>query len=1411
MDIITTVNSVVSHLRIALFGTLIFFMSAGALAQGVTPTKGKDFWMGFMKNYEIEPGEALNLFIVSDVATSGNVTIPGQGWSQAFTVAPNVTTTVTIPNNIAEVYDSQVVQGRGVRIETQDTVSVFAINFGPFTADGTKILPIPSLGTNYMVASYPGLSPWDSQLLIVATVDDTEVEIIPSAATSTGNAAGVPFTVSLDQGETYQVISAPTGEISGADLTGTIVRGTAASGSCRPFAVFSGTVCTNIPVSCSACDHIYEQNFPIDVWGTEYYVTPFVFELNPAFAVAEPNYTYRVLASVDGTSVTIDGGAPFILNAGEFEEFQYQPDPHCVEASEPVAVIQYMQSISCGGNGDPAMLVLDDVTKKIDNITFSTVESTVITSHYLNVVINVEDIGNVTFDGVTIDPALFSDFPGCPGQLWAGFEITPGSHTLDAPGGGVTGYVYGNGEAESYAYSIGSFSPLPPIVIDNAFCTNEGVTLAIENVYSNPYWYNLSDPDTILEEGYTYVLPEPIQNGIYVGVGSEFVSGCEEEFFFSVEVPSPPVIDLQPGNTSICKYESIQLNVSAEPSSAIYTYAWTPAAGLSDVSIANPIATPLTTTTYTVTVTTPTGCASNTATVTLTVEDGDITRFDANPEEALFCLGDEVELSVVTEEEIWSDDFDPGISLGDWNNIQNGQESTACGSVSGNALYFNGNAVRSATTPPLNCTDGGTVYFSLKVANGVAPCDNAEPGDNVVLEYSLDGVNFSIIQTYFEAAYPDFVAVSQAIPPAAFSTATRFRWRQLGTYAAGQDNWILDNCYIGAVRTEEYDYTWTPAAGLSSVTTPLTSASPVVPTTYFVTLDDFANGCVYVDSVQVDVGQPFTLDMSEDQVLCNIQGVQLSAIPDIGDPEDYTYEWSPQTNIIGAFTATPTVTPNVSTVYSVVVTSAQGCEAEGSVAIAVSALSDLSAIVSDNTICEGDVITLTAQVPGSPPNISYTWSPADDLVNPVAAVTQAAPQATTTYTMTAVDIPTGCSLSDEVTVTVFPAFTVTADPAQITDCNLIGTPVSAISDFGGALIWSWSPPAFVSAANQPSVTLTQDASVDLVVTATNPAGCSVSAEVIVDYFFETTDLGADTVLCEGQSVVLDAGWPNTYTFNWSNGATTSSIEVSETGIFSVDVTSPLGCTSSDEIGVEVFEYPVVDLGEDTELCAGESLNLVAGLPGFEYFWSTGDETPQLTVTTPGVYSVNVFNNICESSDEIEVIFNPLPLRPFSEETANCFIFPPFSIDLDALNAGSTYLWSTGSTEQVLTVRAAGYYQVLITTELDCSASFGIMVEEVCPGTLYIPNSFTPDGDGLNDAWVIYGTNIEYFELSVWNRWGELFFWSDDISQPWVGQHMNGEFYVQPDTYLYQVKVRLRDDDGKVNDQIELTGHVNVVR
>ena len=82
------------------------------MAQSSSPTKGKDFWLGFMRNHEIMTGESLDLFIVSDQNTSGTVTIPGQSWSTSFNVTANGMTTVTIPNVNGEV---NAAQGIGIK------------------------------------------------------------------------------------------------------------------------------------------------------------------------------------------------------------------------------------------------------------------------------------------------------------------------------------------------------------------------------------------------------------------------------------------------------------------------------------------------------------------------------------------------------------------------------------------------------------------------------------------------------------------------------------------------------------------------------------------------------------------------------------------------------------------------------------------------------------------------------------------------------------------------------------------------------------------------------------------------------------------------------------------------------------------------------------------------------------------------------------------------------------------------------------------------------------------------------------------------------------------------------------------------------------------------------------------------
>jgi hypothetical protein len=312
----------------------------------------------------------------------------------------------------------------------------------------------------------------------------------------------VPWIVQLDSGETYQVKAFDAAN----DFTGSTIIGTPVSGSCRPFAVFSGTVCTDIPIGCYACDHICEQNLPTVVWGTTYYTVPFA---------TTTSYTYRIMSHLNGTQVSINGGAPILLNAGQWQDFPNIPTAACFTGNQPYAVAQYMQGITCSGNGDPALLILNAEEQKIDNITFSTVGSTVITDHYMNVIVETASIGSVTLDGAPIPAASFVGFPSCPTHSYAQVTLVGGaagvSHTLNCPDG-LTAYVYGMGSAESYAYSVGSFTPVPPLNIDSVFCGLDStgtLTLAPPVPLFNPFWTVISDPSDTLFYGLSYTFTPP--------------------------------------------------------------------------------------------------------------------------------------------------------------------------------------------------------------------------------------------------------------------------------------------------------------------------------------------------------------------------------------------------------------------------------------------------------------------------------------------------------------------------------------------------------------------------------------------------------------------------------------------------------------------------------------------------------------------------------------------------------------------------------------------------------------------------------------------------------------------------------------------------------------------------------------
>ncbi|MBI4648614.1 MAG: hypothetical protein HY738_19025 [Bacteroidia bacterium] len=143
------------------------------------------------------------------------------------------------------------------------------------------------------------------------------------------------------------------------------------------------------------------------------------------------------------------------------------------------------------------------------------------------------------------------------------------------------------------------------------------------------------------------------------------------------------------------------------------------------------------------------------------------------------------------------DDFDPSVDISVWSSYT-GVVSTNCGPFSGNGLYFDDAGTRQATTIAINTTGGGDISFYLMLPQGSAPCEAADAaGEDVVLEYSIDGgATWTIITTYIYNSVPNLTLFSQPIPPAAQTTATQFRWRQLFHSGTGYDNWILDNVSI---------------------------------------------------------------------------------------------------------------------------------------------------------------------------------------------------------------------------------------------------------------------------------------------------------------------------------------------------------------------------------------------------------------------------------------------------------------------------------------------------------------------------------------------------------------------------------------------------------------------------------------
>ncbi|MCB9230266.1 MAG: T9SS type A sorting domain-containing protein [Bacteroidia bacterium] len=243
-----------------------------------------------------------------------------------------------------------------------------------------------------------------------------------------------------------------------------------------------------------------------------------------------------------------------------------------------------------------------------------------------------------------------------------------------------------------------------------------------------------------------------------------------------------------------------------------------------------------------------------------------------------------------------------------------------------------------------------------------------------------------------------------------------------------------------------------------------------------------------------------------------------------------------------------------------------------------------------------------------------------------------------------------------------------------------------------------------------------------------PGSCSTRDTVMVNAFpSPTVSLGPDTVICGSKT--LNAGNPG-MSYAWSTGSTNQSITVTNPGTYSVTVTSSNGCTGTDDVVLSFSTIPTVNLGPNQVSCNNQSITLNAGNPGMSYFWSTGATSQSITVTTPGLYIVNVTNaNGCTGIDSVVINNSNLTvnLGPDFSLCGNQFAY------LNAGNPGNTFSWSTGASTQIIQISQPGTYTVTVTDGIGCNATDAITVSSLpginaaisgpSTGALYVPQQF----------------------------------------------------------------------------------------
>ena len=375
--------------------------------------------------------------------------------------------------------------------------------------------------------------------------------------------------------------------------------------------------------------------------------------------------------------------------------------------------------------------------------------------------------------------------------------------------------------------------------------------------------------------------------------------------------------------------------------------------------------------------------------------------------------------------------------------------------------------------------------------------------------------------------------------------------RPLPHVSAGLDKQICIGDTATLIATGATTYTWntTPVQTNDTIT-----VIPQLTTTYVLT--GTAAICSAVDSVKVVVHMLPNVNAGNDTTICFGTSATLMAVGGIS----YIWNTTSPTPFI-------TVSPTITTSYTVTATGPFNCKASDAVTVLVNSNLTASILPLNPVICAGDSVELeaSANLP-----VSFTWSPSLGLSATNVPVVMASPYMTTDYEVLVKDNNLNCTAKATVTLTVNQNPIVQVHPSAITICEDDTITLSAY----GALNYYWSPPTALSSNTLPTVMASPMDSISYLIIGTDANGCVDSFQVNINVNKRPhVTLPENTIVCQGTNYLLDAGaYLDSCNYLWQDGSTQQFFYASEPGTYAV-VVSKLGCTATDSTII----YPCSEL------------------------------------------------------------------------------------------------------------------------------------------------------------------------------------------------------------------------------------------